>query len=373
MAEKHPDVVAGSTNKYQSWEVCDPEKWVPDGYVCVRVDSRGCGRSPGYVEHWSPRETQDFARASSGPDAAVVERQGRLERHLLLRDEPVAGGGLQPKHLAAICVWEGAADFYRELSHHGGIYCTFAQELVRHAGQDRAVRSGQRGYRSRMNGDWVSGPETLLRRGDGRQPLRSRQDLFRARARRRLLQGDDARLVQDQGAAAVRRQLGRAGPAPARQLRGLRALGVARQKWLEVHGIEHWTHYYTDYGVGLQKRFFDHFLKGEKNGWDKQPRVPPAGAPSRREVRRAPRGRVADPAHQVDQVPPRRGRTRWRPRPSARGERHVRRARRRRHRSHRAAPRRRPRSPGRSRAARHLVLDQRRRPLPHRCGCSRPT
>ncbi len=38
-------------------------------------------------------------------------------------------------------------------------------------------------------------------------------------------------------------------------------------------GIEHWTHFYTDYGVCLQKRFFDHFLKGEKNGWDRQPRV----------------------------------------------------------------------------------------------------
>src|ERR1043165_2855379 len=32
MALKHPSVSAGSTNKYQSWEVCDPEKWVPDGY-----------------------------------------------------------------------------------------------------------------------------------------------------------------------------------------------------------------------------------------------------------------------------------------------------------------------------------------------------
>ena len=60
MALKHPDVMGGSSNKYQSWEVCDPEKWVPSGYVCVRVDSRGCGRSPGYVEHWSPRETKDF-------------------------------------------------------------------------------------------------------------------------------------------------------------------------------------------------------------------------------------------------------------------------------------------------------------------------
>src|SRR6266487_759615 len=45
------------------------------------------------------------------------------------------------------------------------------------------------------------------------------------------------------------------------------------QKWLEVHGLEHWTHFYTDYGVGLQKRFFEHFLKGGDSGWDRQPRV----------------------------------------------------------------------------------------------------
>jgi predicted acyl esterase len=48
---------------------------------------------------------------------------------------------------------------------------------------------------------------------------------------------------------------------------------AAKEKWLEAHGIEHWTHFYTDYGRLLQKRFFDYFLKGEKNGWDRQPRV----------------------------------------------------------------------------------------------------
>ncbi|MGB9042775.1 MAG: CocE/NonD family hydrolase C-terminal non-catalytic domain-containing protein, partial [Pseudolabrys sp.] len=31
--------------------------------------------------------------------------------------------------------------------------------------------------------------------------------------------------------------------------------------------------YYTDYGVGLQRKFFGYFLKGERNGWNKQPRV----------------------------------------------------------------------------------------------------
>src|SRR5215207_4591042 len=60
MVREHPDVPAGSTNKYQSWEVVDPEKWVPDGYICVRVDSRGAGRSPGYLCHNGNRENKDF-------------------------------------------------------------------------------------------------------------------------------------------------------------------------------------------------------------------------------------------------------------------------------------------------------------------------
>src|SRR5260221_11978885 len=48
---------------------------------------------------------------------------------------------------------------------------------------------------------------------------------------------------------------------------------ASKEKWLEAHGLEHWTHFYTDYGLGLQKKFFGHFLKGQKTGWDKQPRV----------------------------------------------------------------------------------------------------
>jgi uncharacterized protein len=66
MADKHPDVTAGSSNLYQSWEVVDPEKWVPYHYVCVRVDSRGCGTSPGFIDHFSPRETRTFTTASNG-------------------------------------------------------------------------------------------------------------------------------------------------------------------------------------------------------------------------------------------------------------------------------------------------------------------
>ena len=92
MIAAYPEIAEGSTNKYQNWELVDPEKWVPDGYVCVRVDSRGAGRSPGFSTYWSPRETQGFLRLHRvGCGAAMEQRQGRTERHLLLRDEPMVG------------------------------------------------------------------------------------------------------------------------------------------------------------------------------------------------------------------------------------------------------------------------------------------
>ena len=60
MCRENPDAVSGTTNQYANWEVVDPEKWVPDGFVCVRVDSRGAGRSPGYLCHNNDREQKDY-------------------------------------------------------------------------------------------------------------------------------------------------------------------------------------------------------------------------------------------------------------------------------------------------------------------------
>ncbi|MFB6187934.1 MAG: CocE/NonD family hydrolase, partial [Halobacteriaceae archaeon] len=49
LVENHPEVLANSSNMYLNWETVDPEKWVPDGYAVVRVDSRGAGRSEGHI------------------------------------------------------------------------------------------------------------------------------------------------------------------------------------------------------------------------------------------------------------------------------------------------------------------------------------
>ena len=48
---------------------------------------------------------------------------------------------------------------------------------------------------------------------------------------------------------------------------------ASKQKWLEAHGLEHWTHYYTDYGRELQLALLRLFPARQENGWDKQPKV----------------------------------------------------------------------------------------------------
>ncbi|MEN9417315.1 MAG: hypothetical protein RI988_935, partial [Pseudomonadota bacterium] len=37
----------GSSGRWLRWEIPDPERWVPDGFVMVSVDGRGSGMSPG--------------------------------------------------------------------------------------------------------------------------------------------------------------------------------------------------------------------------------------------------------------------------------------------------------------------------------------
>ncbi len=45
------------------------------------------------------------------------------------------------------------------------------------------------------------------------------------------------------------------------------------QKWLYTHGRNKWDAYYSTEALEWQKSFFDHFLKGEDNGFNKRPPV----------------------------------------------------------------------------------------------------
>ena len=273
MVAEHPDVAYGSSNKYQSWEVVDPEKWVPDGYVCVRVDSRGAGRSPGRIDPFSPRETKDFydciewAAAQPWSNGKVglngISYYGINQWHV---------AALQPPHLAAMCIWEGAADWYRDMTHHGGILSTFWGNWYDMQVKTVQYGLGARGARSRVTGELVCGDETLSdkvlyenRSEFGDEVLAHPLDDAYHRARSAVWEKITVPFLS----AA---NWGGQGLHPRGNFEGF-VRAASTQKWLEAHGLEHWTHFYTDYGVRLQKRFFDHFLKGTDNGWGRQPRV----------------------------------------------------------------------------------------------------
>ena len=274
MVEKHPDVAAGSSNLYQNWEVVDPEKWVRDGYACVRVDSRGCGRSPGYVDHFSPRETQDFYDCIEW--AGV---QGWSNGRVGLNGVSYYGinqwqvASRQPPHLAAMCIWEGAADWYRDMTHHGGILSTFWANWY-----DMQVKTvqhglGERGPRSPATGELVCGPGTLDEATLEANRCAFGDEIFAHPlddAYHRARSPDWSRVTVPFLSAA---NWGGQGLHTRGNFEGfMRA--ASKQKWLEVHGIEHWTHFYTDYGRTLQRRFFDHFLKdGGSSDWQEQPPV----------------------------------------------------------------------------------------------------
>jgi len=270
MARDNPDALAGSSNKYQNWEVVDPEKWVPDGYVCIRIDSRGAGRSPGYLSHNNSRETKDMHLAIEWA-AAQPWSNGKVGMNGIsyYASNQWRVAATKPPHLAAICVWEGWSDAYRESHRHGGIACTFRKNW-----QEMQVKTvqhgvGDRGKHHPITGDTVCGPETL----SDEELFKNREDIWLAVLEREL----DGPWYRDRSADLSKVELpvlsaanwGGQGLHPRGNFEGFMNAS-SQQKWLEVHGGSHWAPFYTDYGVTLQKRFFNHFLKGENNGWEKQ-------------------------------------------------------------------------------------------------------
>lgn len=273
MARDYSDALEGSTNKYQSWEVADPEKWVPEGYACVRVDSRGAGRSEGFLSVHSPRETKDIYDCIEWL-AAQPWCTGKVAMngisYFAANQWRVAAR--QPPHLAAICVWEGFADNYRDATHHGGILSVFRRNW-----QDMQVKTvqhglGERGPKSRVTGEWVCGPETLPEEDLAKNRADMPGDLLRNHLDGdyyRALGGDLSKITVPLLSAA---NWGGQGLHLRGNVEGFLA-AASEHKWLEVHGGAHWAEFYTDYGRDLQKRFLNHFLKEEDNGWENQPKV----------------------------------------------------------------------------------------------------
>lgn len=273
LIERYPGLRDLTTNRYQNWEVVDPEVWVPDGYAVVRVDSRGTGRSPGMVDLWSQREAEDLYQCIewAGNEPWCNGRVGLAGiSYYAMNQYQVAA--LNPPHLKAICPWEGASDWYREFSRHGGILCEFAKDWYPRQVSTVQNGVGRAGDTSSMTGELVAGPETL----DQETLARRRTDLVAEMSTPETISDWHTERNPDWTKVTTPMLSAANWGGHGLHTRGnIEAFvrSASKQKWLEVHGDAHWVDFYSERGIELQKRFFDYFLKDTDNGWDSYPPV----------------------------------------------------------------------------------------------------
>jgi predicted acyl esterase len=250
-----PPDLEEAPNPYMNWETVNPLWWVPRGYACVRVDTRGSGKSPGMTDPWSPAEAQDFYDAIewAGRQPWSNGRVGTSGISYFAMTQWLVAG-LRPPSLKAMIPWEGAADMYRDLAYHGGVFSLgfltgwYNNHMAHHllgTSQASAPDAFSRNWlweymRNNLDGEWYHG-------------RRARWDRI------------DIPLYTAGNWSGM-----------GLHLRGntegfLRA--ASWNKKLRIHAGTHYHSFYSKEGREDQRRFLDHWLKGEDSGIMKEPPV----------------------------------------------------------------------------------------------------
>lgn len=270
---KNPALCQTSSCRFIRWEAPDPERWIPDGYVIIHADSRGSNASPGLLDPFSPRHTEDYATLITWA-AHQPWSNGKVGllgiSYYAINQWQVAAR--QPEGLAAIIPWEGAFDHYRDISNHGGIPSTeflkiwFARQVaVTQNG------NGETAYVDSAVGGKPTGeplpPEILKINRTSPLDAQSRQPFDAAYYHERTPEPGRIQVpllsVGNWGGMGLH---GRG------NIEGYLA-AASQSKWLRIHTGDHHAPFYAEESLALQKRFFDRYLKGENNGWDAEPPI----------------------------------------------------------------------------------------------------
>ncbi len=231
-----PGVAPSAVSGLQKFEGADPAYWCNHGYAVINVDSRGSFYSEGDIEYWgtpAANDCYDFIEWTA--------RQNWCNGKVTMSGNSWLGiiqwfaAAQNPPHLAAIAPWEGHIDLYRYDLLRGGIpdtaFCNFntSTQIGRNYVEDMPAMVNRYPL---MNAYWadkrakleqIKTPAYIVASWGGHQTI----DAFRRIA--------------------------------------------SKEKWLRVHNTGEWPDYY-EYADDL-RCFFDHYLKGLDNGWEKTPPV----------------------------------------------------------------------------------------------------
>jgi uncharacterized protein len=234
---------------WTGFEAPDPLFWVRVGYTVVQADVRGMHKSEGSASVLSDRDARDYyeliewAAGQSWSTGAV----GLLGvSYLAMSQWRVAA--LQPPSLRAICPWEGVTDLLRELGY-----------------QDGVPETGFVGvwWRFRMQ----PGHNKRFPMSENFPADRDQHPLDDA-----YWEAKRPQLERIEVPALVCASWSDHGLHTRGSLIGFERI-TSPHKWLYTHGGRKWETFYSPEAREMQRRFFDHFLKGEPNGWETTPRV----------------------------------------------------------------------------------------------------
>ncbi len=225
------------------FEAPDPAYWCAKGYAICNPDPRGIATSEGNSTMFGRQEAQDcYDLIEWLAEQSWCNSKVAMSGTSYLAISQWFTAAEQPPHLAAINPWEGLSDAYRDICMRGGMSdLNFTKRLqVNHVGKG-------------LREDVVAEAE--------KYPL----------ANNELWEDKTARFekitVPAYVVASYSNTLHTAGT-----FRAWRRM-ASEEKWLRIHNTQEWPDYYEEVNVEDLRKFFDHYLKGEDNGWEKTPCV----------------------------------------------------------------------------------------------------
>ena len=227
----------------EKFEAADPAYWVAQGYAIANPDIRGVVDSDGDSVLWDRQDGRDAYDIIEW----LAEQEWSNGKVAMSGTSYLAvaqwfAASEQPPHLVAINPWEGVSDVYRDLVMRGGMPDTgFARQLQ----EGSFFGKGQK--------------EDILAEVDA-YPLIN--ELWENK-----IPAFEKITVPAYVVASYSNTLHTAGT-----FRAWRRM-TSEQKWLRIHNSQEWPDYYDEANVDDLRRFFDHFVKGEDNGWETTPRV----------------------------------------------------------------------------------------------------
>lgn len=236
-------VLLDATSGLEKFEGPDPAYWVAHGYAVVNPDKRGAYMSEGNLLYWGHEDALDGCDviewiASQKWCNGKVGMSGNS--WLTVSQWFIAAE--RPEHLAAIAPWEGFCDHYRESGTRGGIPMPEFPEMIAETF-------------SSAHGMLEDQPRMIVEK-----PFLCDYWLDKAARVENIdipayVVASYTNSVHTHGTFAGYRRM------------------ASKEKWLRVHNTNEWFDYYTPENVDDLRRFFDHYLKGMDNGWEKTPKV----------------------------------------------------------------------------------------------------